>query len=152
MAETSEVQLEFRLRPNKKDKFLRSIFRLKNSTGKFNKPEYYDRYIVALQEAAVFHYPAINENRAVAMVDMMLGMADEELLSGIINKLWTGTVQKESTDYHKALYLVITGFAVDHDLGEFVGQDPVTDMFKKARETKERPVQPRTTSAAYKRR
>ncbi len=150
----TDENLEFRLRKNKKAKFLRNIKKLEDAVPSGHPEVAYHGHPTiqeALKECAIFYFASVSPDTAAGMLNTFLDMANEQVLSETINSLFTGTGFRKSTDYHKGLYLAITGFAVDQGLGEFVGMDPLTDMFNKARTMQKQPAQPRTTSGAYKR-
>jgi hypothetical protein len=53
------------------------------------------------------------------MFDMFIAKADEPMLSASINQLWTGTAARKSTEYHKALFHVLSNYAVENGFAEF---------------------------------
>lgn len=108
------VALEIKIR--NKEKLLAGIDNLATARDS----THYDWLKEALAEATLFFYDSISEVTAFKMIDVFLKKADANTLAASINKLWTGTPKRKSTDYHKALGWVLSDYIVEKGYGEFV--------------------------------
>lgn len=140
-----DIKLEIKI--HDKEKLLEGIEDIADAPTPecFEEPAcHYSLFKEALTEATIFFYSPLPEESARKMVDIFLEKSSAVQLSLALNSLWSGTPKRQSTEYHKALYLETARFIVMNEFGEFVKgppeleqEEPWQDIFMLAKEAKE---------------